>query len=97
MTSFTVPWIPTLDGKRVADHQAFLELDDFLPDEKNDGDWAVRNIQSIVLTYPPAIEEALYETILAIWKLTVVAPVFGDKKDRVWEDLAVAWMVRVVD
>ncbi|KAF9648774.1 hypothetical protein BDM02DRAFT_3128859 [Thelephora ganbajun] len=91
----STPWVPSLNGKYLAPCSLIAELVENnatpLSFKWEHRAWSKRALKSDLNKYPEAVS-ALWESILAIWRLQV----FEDDglNNPVWTDHMVAWLIR---
>ena len=84
-------WIPQLDGIKLPACELFDEVVQqwLIPKVDLDPSWAKKNLFPVFATVTDA--EAIWETVLAMWRLKQREEDGGEEK--VWQDHVVAWMV----
>jgi len=88
-----VPWTPVLNGKEVSSCDLYNRVveDEAKPAGKHDEDWLRRSLE-VAFAEAPQGAEALWECMLAIWRLKVEEE--DGSEDDTWKDLLCAWLVR---
>ena len=97
MTSavFSVPWTPWLDGHVLAPLESIANLVDYnsLPDFRYNHSWSLKVVHPLLNKAPEVAREALWESVVAIWRLSEVDDTaHGDSN---WADYLEAWLVSV--
>ena len=89
----SAPWIPSIDGKACAPCALYdgVVMEDTRPNAREHSDWAQENLESR-LGKTPAFREALWEGILALWRLRLQEE--KGVHDVSWRNLVSAWLVR---
>jgi hypothetical protein len=92
--SFDTHWIPALDGNDLAPCTLFDDVvaEDAKPNSREDRhrDWSLKELGR-VLDRHPASRDAVWETVLAIWRLREEET--AGVLDEVWKMHLTAWMV----
>ena len=92
LMSFATPWLPVFNNTQLALYPAYADLieDAAVPVFKEDPEWSRRSFKALFDT-APQVEEALWEVILAIWRLRLVQT--EGIKEESWRKLVSAWLV----
>ena len=88
-------WVPTAQGNVLSPLARFTEVVESActPLPRVDKPWMKTSFSDIFSKFPQA-REALWESVLSLWRLKIVAP---DKEesvdDALWEEYVSAWLV----
>ena len=87
------PWTPQLNGNDCAPCALYLDVvgEEMRPSTRSDGPWALKTLEP-ELSKTPFAREALWEGILALWRLKVEEE--AGSNDETWRSLTSAWLVR---
>lgn len=89
--SFDIPWVPSFEGKILPpyrNYEVFVATKK-RPDQKSDKQWTRATILSLTQSEPDA-EDAIYESVLALWRLSRLA---DENLESIWQEYARAWLV----
>lgn len=91
--TLSTPWTPTLNGQLCPSYVPYTEVvaEKAEPNFMEDVDWARRNLDA-ELERTPDDAEALWEGVLALWRLKLVEE--EGKLHSSWRGLVSAWLVR---
>jgi hypothetical protein len=89
------PWVPSWNGDPLS---TFKELQDVLEDKlvpipTRDGAWAKQTLKPALLKIPANGREAVWESVLALWRLDYATP-RDDGSKSLWQQFTSAWLVR---
>ena len=92
---FSVPWTPSLDGDILSPLEAIADLVEYgsLPDFRFSYTWSRKAVQPLLNKAPEVARESLWESVVAIWRLSEVDKLLDDVSD--WADHLEAWLVSV--
>jgi len=90
----SVPWVPTTNGNVLRPLARYDEVVDSAcaPVPRQDRPW-VKTTYSDIFSKHPQAGEALWESVLALWRLKVVVPEEADVDDDLWAEHVLAWLV----
>ena len=92
--SFATPWKPSLDGTDLPRCGLIegLIADDLKPSSRDSDQrpWSLSELSLILNEHPPS-KDALWECVLAIWRLKLEEE--KGSRDTVWRDHMKAWLV----
>lgn len=89
----STPWTPTLNGRKCASYGAYDQFveEGASPNPIDDKPWAVENL-NWQLEQRPDGKDALWEGILALWRLKLFEA--EGANEETWRGLVSAWLVR---
>jgi hypothetical protein len=93
-TMFKTPWKPSFNGKTLppcALYQRVVDAD-AKPHYRDDVAWTRESLKDL-LDAAPAVSVALWESVLAIWRLSQEEE--DGSEVETWRSLVVAWLVRL--
>lgn len=87
------PWIPTLNKEVCASYPPYDEIvnEGAEPNSIENPHWARRNLEPELEKVPDGAD-ALWEVVLALWRLKLLEETGG--LDETWRNLVSAWLVR---
>ena len=90
----STPWTPTLDRKECAPCAPYDTVvdEEATPNAIDDAAWTMEALE-LELEAAPDGKDALWEGILALWRLRLCEEKAID--DRSWKNLVSAWLVRL--
>ena len=90
----SAPWTPLLDGNVFATSHLYQSVQDASPNSISDKPWAKKTLQT-ELAKTPAAQEALWESILMLWRLNLTLRETSKNTDwrTGWCNLVSAWLV----
>ena len=95
--NLSIPWVPSSNGEVLHPFDRLTEVIESkcTPIPSADKPW-LRKAHEEVLSKFPNAAEALWETVLALWRLKITAPdEDSDPDDVLWESHVSAWLVSV--
>ena len=89
----TTPWTPVLDGRRCARYAPYDEIveEGAMPNAVHSPGWNLESLEPQLAETPDG-KGALWEGILALWRLNLLAR--EGTNDEGWRNLVSAWLVR---
>jgi hypothetical protein len=90
----STPWTPSLDGNVCAASHLYQLVQNDFPNSINNTPWAERTLKE-ELAKTPAAQQALWESILALWRLNLTLKKTSENADWCtdWCNLVSAWLV----
>ena len=87
------PWTPVLDEQKCAPYAAYDAIveEEAIPNAIDNPGWDLESLEPEFAKMPNA-KDALWEGVLALWRLNLVAE--GGTHDETWRKLVSAWLVR---
>ena len=88
-------WVPTSNGNVLSPFTRLTEVVEgaCTPHPRSDKPWLKSSFSDIFAKFPHA-QEAVWGTVLSLWRLKTVAPDIGESADdALWEEHVVAWLV----
>ena len=89
------PWTPTLNGiilPSLGRYQVVVD-EDAKPYSRTAPGWDEKSIKTLIANIPQA-GDALWETVLALWRLKLVEPSEDEmEEDELWRNWVMAWLV----
>jgi hypothetical protein len=89
----TTPWTPVLDERKCTPFAAYYDIaeEGAMPNVVDNPGWSLESLESELAKTPDG-KDALWEGILALWRLNLVAE--GGTHNKSWRKLVSAWLVR---
>lgn len=90
---FTTPWIPRVNGQPLGQLEAYDVIceEGVVPNSVQHGAWTERAL-NLVLANVPEGRKALWECVLALWRLQLVRG--DDPPSELWKLYIITWLVR---
>ena len=95
--NLSIPWVPSSNGEVLRPFDRLTEVVESkcTPIPSADKPWLRKTHEEVLSKFPNAAE-ALWETVLALWRLKITAPdEDSDPDDVLWESHVSAWLVGV--